>query len=423
VLERANQQVQQVKEAAKDKAQEAKQSAQQADTTGLRQVAQDARELLEKFANGRSLQPLINAFQAWTRALDQDQELRQWLNDVWSWANQTKQDANKLNDDQHLQRLNNFVDRGRSIAQGRHRQILEDLLSETQEYGRAITNDAASNRLRQSLANVVADLFVDKTGKFVLKPDVYSQLGKALAPSFRDLFQDIRIAHIEEHNDKADFALDNVNIDASDIQPNQLDVTSIADVSVGKQDTSADLRFRISAKGITPKIRNAYFRYEKHTFPKLSDFGSLDAALTGDGLSFRIDVETCLNAKDNYDERTFRVRDVTVDMKGLKLDFRQAQHETLYKIFKPLIVSRLTKQMERTIRDQLYNYVEELDFAASDARRRATQAVEQAAGDRIVRGVDNNVGHTRPRAAQFGLYREGGQYQSRVPYPRDIQNV
>ena len=250
---------------------------------------------------------------------------------------------------------------------------------------------------------------------------MYNQLGKALAPSFRDLFNDIRIAHIEEHNDKADFALDNVNIDASDIQPDQVDVTSIADVSVGKQDTSAELRFTISAKGITPKIRNAYFRYEKHTFPKLSDFGQLDAALTGNGLSFNIDVETCLNAKDNYAERTFRVRDVTVDLKGLKLDFRQAQHETLYKIFKPLIISRLTKQMEQTIRDQLYNYVEELDSSVTDARQRAAQTVEQAAGDRIVRGVDNNVGHTRARATKFNPISEGGQRQSRVPYPRDLQ--
>jgi hypothetical protein len=420
VLDKASQGVQQVKEAAKDKSQDWKQSAQQADTTGLWQVAWDARELIEKFANGWSLQKLIDAFQAWTRALDQDQELRQWISDVWSWANQTKQDANKLNDDQHLQQLNSFVDRGRSIAQGRHKQILENLLSEAQEFIWALRNDASSNRLRQSLSNVVEDLFVDKTGKVVLKPDLYNQLGKALAPSFRDLFRDIRIAHIEEHNDKADFALDNVNIDASDIQPNQLDVTSIADVSIGKQDTSADLRFRISAKGITPKVRNAYFRYEKHTFPKLSDFGSLDAALTGDGLSFTVDVESWINAKDNYEKRTFRVRDVTVNLRGLKLDFHHAQHETLYKIFKPLIISRLTRQIERTIRDQLYYYVEELDNTVTDARRRASQAVVQAAGDRIVGGVDNNVGHSRWRRAEF---REGAQYQSWVAYPRDVQTA
>lgn len=427
-IERASQQVQQLKEVAKETSQQAKQSSQQADTTGLQQVARDARELIEKFADGRSLQPLIDAVRDFARALQQDQELRQWLDEVWSWGNQTKQDAQKLNDDQHLQRLNSLIDRGRSFSQGRYRQVAENLLSEAQDYISALRNDTATTRLQRSLSNVVGDLFIDKTGKFVLKPDVYRELGKALAPSFRDLFQDVKIAHIEEHNDKADFALDNIQIDASDIQPNQLDVTSIADISLGKQDTSADLRFRISAKGITPKIRNTYFRYEKHTFPKLSDFGTLDAALTGDGLSFNVDVETVLNEQNNSDQRSFRARDVSVNLKGLKLDFHNAQHETLYKIFKPLIVSRLTKQMERTIRDLLYNYVDELDNAVTDSRERVAQAVEQAAGDRIVRGVDNNVGHTRPRgdsrnsrAYRSAQFRSDVPFESRIPYPQNIQ--
>lgn len=418
-LDKANQQVQQLKELGKEKSQDARQASQQADFSALQRVAQDARDLLEKFADGKSLQPLIDAFQEWVRALQNDQELNQWLNDAWSWANETRQDSGKLNDDQHLQKLNNFIDRGRSLSQGRYRQLAETFLRETQDYLCAARNDAATNRLRRSLANVVSDLFFDRTGKFVLKPDVYKQLSDALVPSFRDLFQDIRIAHIEEHNDKADFALDNIQIDASDIQPNQLDVTSVADISIGKQDTSADLRFRISAKGITPKLRNTYFRYEKHTFPRLSDFGSLDAALTGDGLSFRIDVDLCANENENLQNRQnrmFYARDVQVDMKGLKLDFHNVQHETLYTIFKPLIVSRLTRQMERTIRDQLYNYVDELDRSAWEARSRASQAVDQVAGDRIVHGVDDNVGHVRLRDARD----RNVQRESRIPYPRDV---
>lgn len=415
-LDKANRQAQQLKELAKDKTQDASRESKQ-NLNALRRVADDARELIEQFADGRSLQPLIDAVQAWGQALQNDPELHQWLNDVWSWANQTKQDANKLNDDQHLQQLNNFIDRGRSLSQGRHRQIAENLLREAQDYIWAIRNDAATNRLRQSLGNVVADLFLDQSGRLVVKPDVYKQLGNALLPSFGSLFRDIRITHIEEHDEKADFALDNVQIDASGIEPNQLEVTSIAGISVGTEDTSAGLRFRIAAKGITPKFRNAYFRYEKHTFPKLSDFGSLDAALTGDGLSFRVDVETCINANDRYN-RSFRARDVKVDMKGLKLDFHNAQHETLYKIFKPLIISRVTKQMERTIRDQLYNYVDELDHAAADARFRVSQAVDQVAGDRIVRGVDNNVGHTASRDTHA---RDSNiPYESRIPYPRDV---
>lgn len=84
-----------------------------------------------------------------------------------------------------------------------------------------------------------------------------------------------------------DFALDNIIIDASDLQPNQFDVTNIADVSLGKEHTGVQLRFRVSVKGCNPVIKHTFFRYERHTFPKLSDFGTLDASLSGDGLSFQ----------------------------------------------------------------------------------------------------------------------------------------
>lgn len=407
VVERAQQQAENVKQNLQEKAAEAKQGAKQAANQaasqqqqaepGVSQVAQDARDLLEKFADGQSLQPLINAAKDWANALQNDQKLRKWVDDVQNWVLQTKEDAQKLNNDQHLQQLNDIIDRGRAISQGTHKKIAERLLSDGESFLEALRNDASTQRLQQSLRNVVEDLFVDSNGKFVVKPDVYKQLATALAPSFTDIFKDIRIAHVEEHNDDVDFALDNVVIDASDIQPNQLDVTSIADVSLGKQDTGVDLRFRISAKGINPKIRNAYFRYERHTFPRLSDFGTLDAELTKDGLSFNIDIEfgADTNNSNKNVNRTFRANDVTVSLKGLKLDFQNAQHEVLYTLFKPLIVSRVTKQIENTIKEQLYSYVDELDRAATEVRYRVIDAVEQASGGRIVRGVDDNVGHTQ----------------------------
>jgi len=393
LLNQANQKAGEIKQKAQEASQQAKNAGEQTDTTGLRQVVQDARELVEKFAEGRSLQPLVNALTEWSNALQNDQQLRQWANDIYDWTSATKRDADKINDDQHLQQLNQLIDQGRSFTQGQHRQIAEELLDQSRDYLYAIRNDAATNRLRGSLNNVVQDLFVDSEGRFVVKPDVYNQLAKSLAPSFADVFKDIRIAHVEEHNEDMDFALDNIVIDASDIQPDQLDVTSVADVSLGKKDTGADLRFKISAKGINPSIKNAYFRYERHSFPKLSDFGTLDAALTKDGLSFNVDIEFTANERD----RTFKDNDITVSMKGLKLDFQNAKHETLYKIFKPLIVSRVTKQMEQTIKEQIHSFVQQFDEAATNARFKAADTIQQAAGDRIVRGVDNNVGQAPAR--------------------------
>jgi len=394
VIEQAQQKAQEVKEKAQEKSQEAKSKANEADTTGLQQVVADARDLIEKFSNGKSLQPLIDAVQGWSQAIQNDQELKGWVNNFYNFVVVTKNDTNKINDDQHLQRLNQLIEQGRSLTQGKHKRIAESLLDESRDYLTAIRNDKATNKLRNSLNNVIQDLFVDNTGKFVVKPDVYKQLKDAFAPSIGDLFTDLRIAHIEDHNETADFALDNIVIDASDIQPKQFDVTNIADISLGKEDTGIDFRFKISAKGFCPKIRNCYFRYEKHTFPKLSDFGSIDAELTGDGLSFNIDIEFAANAKDNEVDRTFRAKSVDVDLHGLKLDFHAANHELAYKIFKPLIIKAATKQIEKSIKEQLYSFVDQLDQAATDARYRAAEAIDQAAGGRIVRGVDNNVGQT-----------------------------
>lgn len=388
IIEQAKEQVQVASEEAKKAGQATKQAA----DGPVQKVAADARDLIEKFANGKSLQPLIDSLKKWAQAIQQDQKLRNWANNMYNFIVESVNDANKLKQDQHLDRLNELIDEGTSLTQGKHKRIAESLLDESRDYIEELRNDRATNKLRVSLDKVVQDLFIDSQGRFVVKPDLYVQLKDALIPSVKDLFQDIHIAHVEEHNDDVDFALDNIVIDASDLQPNQFDVTNIADLSLGKEHTGLQLRFRVSVKGCNPVIRNAFFRYERHTFPKLSDFGSLDASLSGDGLSFNLDVEYVANADE--DERNFRCNDVTVSMKNLSLTFRNAQHETLYTLFKPLVVSKVTKQMEQTIREQLYYFVDQLDDAAKEARYRAADAIDQAIGDRISRGVNDNVGHT-----------------------------
>jgi len=397
-----------VKEAAhqqRDQAEEARED--------ITVVQNETKTLIEKLASGKSLDPLLQVVADWVHATRDDVQLRQWLDDLYQFLNVSVQQPQKLQDDRHIEQLDDFIARGQNIFQsGRHKQRGEQLLTESRDYIRAINEDPATNRLRSSLDRVIQDLFVDNQGRFVAKPDVYVELARVARPILNELLANIHVPHVEERNDDMHIYLSNITLDGNELLPDQFDVKNVADVHVGKESKeNAELHtdFKISSKGSTCAVKDVYFYYKKFSFPRMSDSGRVDVELARDGLSFDIDVELRADGKgfsnigrpsagsprfdrrdrDTKEHSTFRVKRCKVNIDKLKLNFRDAKHETLYKLAKPFVVSKVNKEMSHAVEDQLYRFVYELDKAAARARIRSANALNNSAlGDRVIRGVD-----------------------------------
>lgn len=392
-------------------------SAERQDEEDVNIVLDESKGLLERFAGGKSLDALINVVNEWYTTIRNDEQLREWLDEFYDYLDTTVHTPETLQDDRHIDKLDDFLLRGQDIFQGRHSELSRRLLDETNDFLYALINDEATLRLRTSVQRVIKDLFLDSEGRFVLKPDLYVQLRKAFMPIVREQLANIGVSHIEEHNDEIDFSLSNIIIDANDISPDQFDIKNVAEIAVGKgakDGAELHMEFRISAKGATCTVRDVNFYYKKHTFPKLKDSGILDASLTRNGLSFDIDVDfdtdatglrnlgrrdaAVRNHRRDRDHSMFRVKSCRVDIDKLNLNFREAKHETLYKICKPIIVSKATKAMSHAIEEQLRHIVDELDRAAIQARDQTLATLEKTGvNDRVIRGTEPeqiNVGHS-----------------------------
>lgn len=392
--------VQEQKEKVKDAAITNTERAEDGDELNV--VLDELKGLLERFAGGKSLDPLIIVVNEWYTAIHKDKEFGEWFKELDEYLDTAVSTPATLD---------NFIFRGQNILQGLHRDLSQRFLDEMHNFLYAFINDEVASRLRASIQNVITDLFLDTEGRFVIKPDVYAQFAKALMPILSHQLSKIQICRVEEHNNEIEFTLNNIVLDANDLRPEQFDVKNITGVSVGteaREGAELHVEFRISARGTTCSVQNAHFYYRKHTFPKIKDSGILDAAIAGNGLSYDIDVAFFADAigmknigRRNHHDRhhsIFKIKDCRVDVDKLKMKFRDANHDILYKVFKPIIVAKATKEIARAIENHLRYFIKELDKASIQARDQALRTLDKTgASDRILRGTKPdqlNIGHS-----------------------------
>ena len=121
----------------------------------------------------------------------------------------------------------------------------------------------------------------------------------------------------------------------------------------------------------------SYYVKRKQGFPSITDKGVCDVFMGGNGLSFKVEMETA-DPSDRI--HFFKVNKVNVEIKNLSIKLKKSNHKLLFSLFKPLLLKvmrpALQKILERQIRDNanqfdslLYQVKLEADRAAEDAKR------------------------------------------------------
>ena len=119
----------------------------------------------------------------------------------------------------------------------------------------------------------------------------------------------------------------------------------------------------------------SYYVKKKQGFPSLMDKGLMDIILAGSGFSFKAAMETADSSDKNH---FFKVNNVTVDIKNMKLKLKQSKFKVVFALVKPILLKVMKPALQKILQVQIKNQINTLDAKCYAVHQEAKRAGEEA---------------------------------------------
>lgn len=322
------------------------------DTNSADSEAQQAilhiKSLLENFANGNSLDPIIKDLQTFADDISNDYELRNYFDHCKIFMQETIIDPEFINDHLFTQRVHYIIDYGKNIVTDRYQSSMEILLDNCTTFLNGFSLDLMNSKLKMKVVALGHEVFFDDSGKPLFKPELIKDLSM-LIPLIADQLAYIPIPRIETEDNDMHVILDNIIIKSSNILPKYIKVAGSGTFDSSEiTDPKLNSTFRFTISQIQASGNNiSYFLKKKSGLIKVSDSGIANFSVYGDGLS--LDLEVAIDVVD----QSFKVNVCNVNIDKLSLKIHDSKHDVLYKILRPLIEKIAKSQFAEKVEHKL----------------------------------------------------------------------
>ncbi|TBU30300.1 hypothetical protein BD311DRAFT_236054 [Dichomitus squalens] len=345
----------------------------------------EIRTLLERFANGRSLDTIGEPMRVLYDDAQQDERLRHWFREVDEYIREALLQPGYILDDQANERARELKDTGRQFYDGKYKGHFDNLFNSVQEWFAAWADDPLNRQIGTNFAQLAKDALFDADGNLTFKPELWADVRQKIIPGFIEQLGYIPIPRIEYTDDQIDLVIENLALSGKNIFPNliTMETHNFAKLSAFnniKNETHHEFTFHLSQ--MQADLRDVAFYFRKKTgTPKLTDSGVADVLLGGEGLS----ITTHLRSAGNDTSSVFHVKDVQTSIHTLKFAIRDSKHDTLYKVLAPLATGLIKKQLQRVIGNAVRTALEYIDGQLVSARDQMAEA--KASEDKSRRDV------------------------------------
>ncbi|GAA5960221.1 hypothetical protein JCM21900_000554 [Sporobolomyces salmonicolor] len=336
----------------------------------------ELRTLLERFANGASMQPIIDAInQLYTDAAN-DQELTNWFHELDGYVRQCLQEPGYIMKDEADRRGRELKDSGKRFwdpKEGKYAPHKDRLFDEVEQFFTSYADDGLNQRLGESVKNLFTDLLFNSDGNLEYKPHLWGDIRSVILPSLFQQVGYVPIPRAEYTSKDVDLVIENLTLETANLLPNIFEIEARNYFKLSPYDNLGDVSkhsFWISFSQVQTDLKDVAFYIKKKTgFPKLTDSGYADVFLGGKGLSGKVHLEST-GRKDH----AFKVIEVKMKIDKLKFAVRDSKHSLLINTLRPLatglIKGAITKALEAAIRAGL----EQVDMQLADIKERLEDA-------------------------------------------------
>ncbi|KAL7423409.1 hypothetical protein Q5752_000989 [Cryptotrichosporon argae] len=334
-------------------------------------------ELLERFANGRSVSHIQDAIdQLYTDARNDD-ELRAWWSKADDYIHRALLEPGFILDDSSDEEARQLKESGKYFFQDKYRDHWNRLWDEVKAWFIALADDPLNHRFGEDWKRLVKDLLFDHEGNMTFKPKLWADIRHTVLPQLIRQIGYVPIPRAEYSDEKIDLVIENLVLSGPNLFPNVVVVENHNYFKFSPYDNinktldTNHHRFRVGLSQIQADIRDVQFSFRKHSgFPKISDHGLADVVISGQGISVDIEIETVENKRDSV----FKVNAVNTKIDNLAFALRQTKHDLLYKFIKAAATTTIKKAISVAVETALRSALEHLDDQLVEVRNNMEEA-------------------------------------------------
>lgn len=358
--------------------------------------------LMERFASGVSVRPLLDSLAQVRREAARDYELMDFLRDWRAFLTACTSDPAYLEHHEYMTRGKYLLTRTSEYADRKYRRLFEENLKSWNAYMNGWQHDKLTTELGRILARIVQqDIFGQSSsgaegrgtseqvtsasgggllGFASVQASLLTDLQNVILPAvLRELYE-LPLPHMDMEAGSLRIALDNVVLPAALFAPAVLELRTSNRLRLSPRDRLNSLRSRAHPRdaqsrdwrsgahlilaGMKGDINNVRFAVSRLAWPRLTDQGTADVRIGGSrGLSIIADVATdfdLLRKRFSLEPLYVRVR-----LSGLGLKFYGIRHETLFGIMRPYLQTVMKRRIERTLCERIVVSLEQFNRLAN----------------------------------------------------------
>lgn len=344
----------------------------------LSQATSELRELLERFANGKSMNIIFDATDALVDDARRDEEFRNWFKRLNNYIHRVLLETGYVLDESCNAEGVEIRETGRKFWDDKYRTHFDNLFNAIGKWFSAMAEDPLNKRFGEDWARLTKDLLFDSAGSLQFKPQLWSDIRKVIVPTLVDKVGYIPIPRVEYTDDTIDLVVENLTLQGRNLFPNIVTLDAHNFMKFSPYDTIPDEQhheFEFKFAQMQADMRDVAIWYRKKTgFPKVEDSGIADVLIGGSGLTATVH----LVSADKDKSSVFKVKSVHVKVDTLKFSIRDSKHDLLYKTLKPLATALVKRQIQKAIAGGIQTGFEYLDGQLVSVRDRMKEAKESS---------------------------------------------
>ncbi|CAG8577418.1 856_t:CDS:10 [Ambispora gerdemannii] len=345
-----------------------------ATTPSVEEVERNAKELLENFANHRSLDHLIIALRELAEKVRTHEDLFKFFHELREFVLKSLLEPDFVNETNYTAHGSDLIERGRRLLLEQYGDITRKIASEAALFNKGLQEDSTTNRLKKDLEILTKDLFLDEKNKPAFKLELVKDVAKIIQ-AIGKKFDYIAVPRIEHADDQNEFIFDNIVLHIPQLLARHIHLNLTADIDLDRPDDQIlENTITLDVKKIGADARNIAFFYRQKSGVKWMDVGHIDFAIPEESGGLGIHMKLLLNvSKDEHTPSTFRVVELHSHLSELKIRLHNTKHDFLYKLVTPLYEKRIKKQVESSINDMLRNAITYIDTQISTMQKKAKE--------------------------------------------------
>jgi len=320
-------------------------------------------KLFEAFTR-RSMDPLISHLKVLYLSMMEDEEVRNYLQDLRRTLFMILQRPEALTEDKTREMIGDFIDRGRALMNEK-KGLKHNFMAIRDEVNKmilAMEEDPITLALQEDVKHLVEMVLLDDRGRITFKPEVLDQLKIiALSALVKRLKFPLPPLTFDD-GDNLRFTVTGLVMGIQDLLPSRIvaenhgiAILDMKEFESGPTVSKAAEAVRIKMEHINVKMPEADIWFHRRSFPEVQDSGKAKIEIGGDGMDLTFILKAAMGS-----DRLFVLDKVDCTIHSLDLKLEQTHHDKMYNAMITIFKGFIKRNIEDAIQESVANMFEQM---------------------------------------------------------------